>query len=227
MSLLQMSFAGAVMILVITVIRALTINRLPKKTFLALWSITLVRLLIPFSLPSMFSVYSLFGISTQRTAVANNTATVLIPSISSEQVVATAEAVTENPSSISVWSVIWSVGVLICFLFFAFTYWKCLREFQTSLPVENDFTKSWLAEHQIRRSISIRRSDRISAPLTFGIFHPVILMPKVTDWNDETALQYILTHISFKMLCRIKMNFSVNIRFRMWNGGLMKNTRHG
>jgi hypothetical protein len=34
---------------VITVIRALTINRLPKKTFLALWGITLVRLLIPFS----------------------------------------------------------------------------------------------------------------------------------------------------------------------------------
>jgi hypothetical protein len=32
------------------------------------------------------------------------------------------------------------------------------------------------------------------APLTFGILHPVILMPKVTDWNDETALQYILAH---------------------------------
>lgn len=31
MSLLQMSVAGAVMIMVITVIRALAINRLPKK----------------------------------------------------------------------------------------------------------------------------------------------------------------------------------------------------
>lgn len=61
MSFLQMSVAGAVMILVITVIRALTINRLPKKTFLALWGITLVRLLVPFSLPSVFSVYSLVG----------------------------------------------------------------------------------------------------------------------------------------------------------------------
>ena len=34
MSLLQMSFAGGVMILAITVIRTLAINRLPKKTFL-------------------------------------------------------------------------------------------------------------------------------------------------------------------------------------------------
>ena len=59
MSLLQMSFAGAVMILAITIIRALAISLLPKKTFLALWGIAVARLLLPFSLPSTFSVYSL------------------------------------------------------------------------------------------------------------------------------------------------------------------------
>ena len=41
MSLLQISIAGAVMILVITVIRTLTINRVPKKTFLVLWGAAL------------------------------------------------------------------------------------------------------------------------------------------------------------------------------------------
>ena len=61
MSLLEMSLSGAVMILVIVVIRALVINRLPKKTFLALWGITLMRLLVPYSVPSTFSVYSLLG----------------------------------------------------------------------------------------------------------------------------------------------------------------------
>jgi YD repeat-containing protein len=194
MSLLQMSFAGAVMILVITVIRALTINRLPKKTFLALWGITLVRLLVPFSLPSMFSVYSLFGSSAQQTTVANNTAAVLIPSVPAKQVTATAEAVTETAASISVWAAVWAVGVLACALFFGFAYWKCLREFRATLPVENDFTNRWLTEHPLKRPIAIRRSDRISAPLTFGILHPVILMPRTTDWNDEKALQYILAH---------------------------------
>ena len=34
MSLLHMSFAGAVMILAVTVIRALVIYRVPKKTFM-------------------------------------------------------------------------------------------------------------------------------------------------------------------------------------------------
>ena len=59
MSLLQMSFAGTVMITAVIIIRALAVNRLPKKTFLILWGIVLMRLLVPFSIPSELSVYSL------------------------------------------------------------------------------------------------------------------------------------------------------------------------
>lgn len=66
MSLLQMSISGAILILAIVVIRAVAINRLPKKNILVLWGIALLRLLIPFSVPSVFSVYSLVG---QNTAV--------------------------------------------------------------------------------------------------------------------------------------------------------------
>ncbi len=58
MNLLQMSFSGALIILVTVVIRAVAINRLPKKIFLILWGIVLLRLLIPFSIPSTFSIYS-------------------------------------------------------------------------------------------------------------------------------------------------------------------------
>ena len=56
MSLLQMSFSGAILIVAVIVVRAVSINKLPKRTFLALWGIVLFRLLIPFSIPSMLSV---------------------------------------------------------------------------------------------------------------------------------------------------------------------------
>ena len=39
--------------------RALSVNLLPKQTFPVLWGIALLRLLIPFSIPSALSVYSL------------------------------------------------------------------------------------------------------------------------------------------------------------------------
>lgn len=194
MSLLRMSFAGAVMILVVTVIRALTIYKVPKKTFMVLWGIILARLLIPFSIPSALSVYSLFG---KKEPVIDNiggtTVTNPLPIIQAGQMTASSNH-TVNSTSVSSWVIIWIMGTLICALVFSITYWKCYREFQTSLPVDNDFTRNWLNNHQIKRRISIRQSPLISTPLTFGIFHPVILMPKTTDWTNEKVLQYVLAH---------------------------------
>lgn len=194
MSLLRMSFAGAVMILVVTVIRALTIYKVPKKTFMVLWGIILARLLIPFSIPSALSVYSLFG---KKEPVIDNiggtTVTNPLPIIQAGQMTASSNH-TVNSTSVSSWVIIWIMGALICALVFSITYWKCYREFQTSLPVDNDFTRNWLNNHQIKRRISIRQSPLISTPLTFGIFHPVILMPKTTDWTNEKVLQYVLAH---------------------------------
>ena len=60
MSLVQMSLSAALMIVAIIILRALTIERFPKKTFLVLWWIALLRLLIPFSIPSVMSFYSWF-----------------------------------------------------------------------------------------------------------------------------------------------------------------------
>lgn len=194
MSLLRMSFAGTVMILVVTVIRALTIYKVPKKTFMVLWGIILARLLIPFSIPSALSVYSLFGKKEPAIdSIGGTTVTNPLPIIQAGQMPASSNH-TVNSTSVSSWVIIWIMGALICALVFSITYWKCYREFQTSLPVDNDFTRNWLNNHQIKRRISIRQSPLISTPLTFGIFHPVILMPKTTDWTNEKVLQYVLAH---------------------------------
>ena len=57
MSLIQMSIAGAVMIVVIILIRALAINRLPKITFTILWVVVTARLLVPVSVPSVLALW--------------------------------------------------------------------------------------------------------------------------------------------------------------------------
>jgi len=59
MGLLQMSITGGVIILIVTLIRALLLNRLPKKAFLFLWVIALFRLAVPFSVTSGLSIYTL------------------------------------------------------------------------------------------------------------------------------------------------------------------------
>ena len=194
MSLLQMSIAGAVMILAIVVIRALAINRLPKKTFLALWGVALLRLFIPFSLPSVVSIYSLMG--WQRTSAGiteNGIGGGFTGHFLGNEATVAAQAPALS-SGISIWKIIWIAGMLVCALVFITAYIRCFREFQMSLPVDNDMSQSWLKEHKLRRTISIRQSDRISSPLTFGVLHPVILMPKKTDWENEDELKYVLEH---------------------------------
>ena len=195
MSLLHMSFAGAVMILAVTVIRALVIYRVPKKTFMVLWGITLARLLIPFSAPSAFSIYTFFGKKEPIISNVGDTAvTTLGPAIQEGQMTTAPNYISHSEVAVPIWPIIWAIGALICAVVFSITYWKCYKEFQTSLPIDNDFTRNWLSSHHIKCSIQIRQSELVSAPLTFGILRPVILMPKTTDWNDEKTLQYVLAH---------------------------------
>lgn len=196
MSLLQMSIAGAVMILAIVVIRALAVNRLPKKTFLALWGVVLLRLFIPFSLPSVVSIYSLMGWQRTSAGITENGTGGEFAGLflGNEATRIAQESASALPLGISIWKIIWIAGMLICALVFFTAYIRCFREFQMSLPVDNDMSQSWLKEHKLRRTISIRQSDRISSPLTFGVLHPVILMPKKTDWENEDELKYVLEH---------------------------------
>ena len=193
MSLLQMSVTGGVMILAITVLRALAMNHVPKKTFLALWGAALLRLVLPVSLSSTLSIYSLLGQKTALNVV--DVPAAATPALLPGQAVTALPQIDAAPvQTISVWSIVWIAGVVLCAAFFAAVYWKCCREFRMSFPVDNDASRQWLQTHPLRRGICIRQSDQISSPLTFGVLHPVILMPKKTDWNDETALQYVLEH---------------------------------
>lgn len=247
MSIVQMSLSGAVLILAVVVLRALAMNRLPKDTFLILWGIVLLRLTVPFSVPSELSVYSwmeqnmdwnlpvqesaqalLANTRTPARTVENDMSVIKQPLETNVEDVGTGgtndlaqinnlspKEAAVNTNSISndisvtffqtlsqghkfvtssiVCIVLWCVGMLVCMIYFTVSYLSCRFEFQTSLPVENPFAQHWLAEYP-RRCPAIRQSDKISTPLTFGIWRPVILMPKSTDWENTQQLQYILMH---------------------------------
>ena len=233
MNLLNMSFSGAVLIIVIIIIRAAIINKLSKKTFLVLWGIVLLRLLVPFSIPSTLSVYSLTNLNIAESEFRNivNESEIgnivlnahednnvekdfLTTDIESDktdmfhknekggkeeleprhEITGYSTNKSNNIPFISICFFVWFIGMLLCTAFFVISYLHCKFKFNTSIPVQNDFAEQWLETHKLRRSISIRQSDRISSPLTYGVLHPVILMPKNTDWKNINQLQYIFLH---------------------------------
>lgn len=196
MNLLQMSFSGAAFITAVVIIRAVAINKLPKKTFLVLWELVILRLLIPFSIPSMFSVYTLVTHSISSTTLPEAGTDYNIPTM--QGLFVTTQGAEQPPenilSSVSMWFIVWCAGIILIALFFVISYLRCLIEFRTALPVHNHYVEKWLAERPLKRPILVKQSDRISAPLTYGIFRPVILVPKKMDWKNEKQLQYVLSH---------------------------------
>lgn len=191
MNLIQMSISASIIVIAVIIVRALAINHLPKKTFLIMWAIVLLRLLIPISIPSSFSIYSLIGHDSveqiMNTPIADFLSFVTMPQDNTNRF-------QSSSTGHLLWVSVWGIGTLLCILYFIVAYIRCRREFASSVPIENDFTTRWLSEHMLKRSMVIHEHAGISAPLTYGIIQPVILMPKQTDWEDIKKLQFILTH---------------------------------
>lgn len=271
MSLLQMTLAGGAMVLAVVLARALLLNRLPKATFILLWALVALRLLVPVSIPSPLSAASLLqgvvpapaatsaldpaydtrsaqtdslgenptafdGVLAASDAPAMNSPTpttspatpTTTPGASASPAAenpATPDAVptttdpmnptastapaesdapdapvAENPWTFEAFSaalpVVWAVGSVLCAAGFAAVYLRCRRDFATSLPVDDPRAQAWLAENrrQLRRPLSLRRSDLISTSLTYGVLRPVILVPRDTDWSREGEVRYMLAH---------------------------------
>lgn len=195
MSLFQMSITGGILVLFIVVIRTVAIHRLPKTTFLVLWMIAALRLLLPLSIPLPFNInigpnifsdvipelpFENIGLPLQGESFPSNDTGAVVPSPATEH--------------LSTFVILWLVGVLLLVLYFSISYVRSMRKFRMSIPVNMPYIREWLAAQQIVRPIEVRSSDLIFSPLTYGILRPVILLPKKLDRNDEMALKYVLTH---------------------------------
>lgn len=194
MGLLEMGFSASVIILVVIICRALFINRLPKKVFLVLWCIALLRLLVPYSFPFVLSIYSLAG---NNQFILEKAEDITGLGREKQEKILVTEKENNKPVK-NIWNtvlvIVWIFGFIVCTAVFIILYIVCYKRFCTSLPVNNLYTKEWLKSHKILRHISIRQSGRIKTPLSYGIIHPVILMPETADWDKTDKMQYILEH---------------------------------
>lgn len=220
MGLLQRSFYGGILILVILAVRILWLDKLPKRTMPVLWGVALLRLLAPFSVPSACSVYSILRRIMGMTAPEQGLSEISVGrewemiSVVPQSVAENASAAHNSPvwggvqslmpeqrilaatpeSWISVLPVIWCVGMVCLAVFFGAAYFRSLRSFRGAVPVEDERVRRWLDGHRAGRFVSVRRLPQIPAPLTYGCLRPVILLPDKVLEGDSRELEYILQH---------------------------------
>lgn len=184
------SASAAVLILAALVLRAAFQNRTPRRVFCLLWDAALARLLILAALPSPVSIWRWFPKSTP--APVPTIAAAPAPPVTGVVMegVADAAASFPLPSRSAVLAAVWLAAALALAAWFLWSHLRFRRSCADSLPCRDSFVRDW--PHS--RPIQIRTSDRIAAPLTYGILRPVILLPSGMDWQDRAALSCILEH---------------------------------
>ena len=71
-------------------------------------------------------------------------------------------------------------------------YLRCRREYRTALPAGAELLAR--CRDRLGQRVALRQSDRVAAPLTYGLLHPVILLPRDFDPSDGERLDYVLEH---------------------------------
>ena len=204
-ALLEMSLAGGCLVLVIIVLRALLLHRLPKELFFWLWMLALLRLLLPVFPTSPLSVFARW-----EAPAALRTAADAAPWAAREGA-GLASAALEAPLAANARStpvarpaseaaltpaltLVWLAVALLLLLLLGLAYARGLRRFQRAEPMNDPFIRAWLKQNALRRPVEVRASAGMDSPMTYGVLRPVILLPKGIDKGDSGALLCALDH---------------------------------
>ena len=178
LKLLNMSIMASWTLGAVVLLR-LALRKAPKWTVCLLWAILALRLVLPFSFESSFSLIPSSEVIptdiVQAEAPAINTGIPQVDSVINPTLLPQQEQPVTLEQVVHVASIVWAAGVGLMLLYSAVS-WVLLR---------------------IRVRISLRQQDRvylcddIKSPFVLGVFSPRIYIP---SGLDSEALQHVLAH---------------------------------
>lgn len=159
MNIFEMNAAGSVLIIVILIIRALLLNRIPKMTFRILWLIVALRLLIPVSISSPVNFRNIYavakgGIEKQMMGDIAEASTVKITPTPVQNVVeqgiAFLQEFPQNPveaqkqfSAMHILQTVWASGLALVLILFVVAYFHNRIRFRVALLANKESYEAW------------------------------------------------------------------------------------
>lgn len=206
---LERNVMVTVVILAVLLVRIL-IRRCPKKYSYLLWGIVGIRMLFDLPFASSLSLFNLFQVKMNSVPLAEQ-----VTQIPSGETVSVHETVNRNTNPVmtggdvssvfsvpggetentilTVFAVIWLVGIVLLLVYGILSYVKCRRLVKTAVrlaPVEVQ-TGGPHGHRRLRRGTNVWECDGIPSPFVLGIFRPRIYIPFHMEPQERT---YILAH---------------------------------
>lgn len=196
LKVLEMSATGSVVILITLLARFILKNR-SKRFIMILWAVVAIRLLVPVSFESSFSIFNFIPLKTQTLTAVTKVSDADMPDNMADTRAVTADTkinlsqktinagnrslygnfngAVPLPGIRTVLSTVWLIGAL-GIAFFCFVQYAVLK-----------------IKLRDARKISgnVYVSEKISAPFVFGLFIPRIYLPDVLEDHEK---EYVLLH---------------------------------
>ena len=188
MRILQMSLAASAIILFAMLLRLAALNRLPKRTFVALWLLAALRMLLPWEIPFRYSASAWMDRAAEPVL---RSAMPAAPGAAQPMLAPATTNVVTQTASFPIWRVVWLTGLIACALALTLPHLRWRRVYARSLPARDADIASWLQSQKLLRCVRVRISDEIPSPLTYGLLRPVILLPKNLN---PSSVKYVLAH---------------------------------
>ena len=193
-----MSVMCTVMIGLIVLLRKLAGDKLSPGCYLFLWMLAGLRLLVPIRVVSPFSIYQLLLISGETAATLQKITYSLQEGNLPTQWLTEPFTLPTTMERAMQWEInwmclLWLAGCAITLFVILYHHRKSRNLYAISLPAEDDFIRSWMASHPLRRTYQVRYNQRIAVPLTYGVLRPVILLPPYQSISEE-ELDMMLQH---------------------------------
>lgn len=181
-TLLSMTISASVVIATILVIRSLFIHRLPKRLFVILWTVAALRMLVPFS----------FCVNKPNQNTQPQIAIIRELTLSGSDAAASEAGGTADHAP-PIIEIVWAGGVVISLGIITALHLRSRRELSAALPLNDSEINSRISAQRLRRRITVKVSDRVTSPLTYGVIDPVIILPKALPADSE-EMRFVLAH---------------------------------
>lgn len=165
-SVFNMSIAASMLIIAVILLR-LIFKNVPKWIRCVLWLFVALRLVIPISFESPFSLV----LNAQTiNSTSNSSVSYVSSSVNSDSL-----NTIHDVNIIEILSYIWVVGFTVMLIYMFYSYWRLHLKIRESVVIKDN----------------IIICDRISSPFVFGIIKPRIYLP--SNLSEEERL-YVLAH---------------------------------
>lgn len=193
---LNMSLTAAAAGLVILLARAL-FRALPAAARHALWSVVLLRLLLPVSVPSEASFFNAVGRYFTRivSVPAGDTGATMTNMIGAASGYAPLRFRTGAlAAAFGTAGAVWAAGALACAACALALYLMTARRLGTAVRLDSGgLMERCAAEAGVKRKVGLYASEAVSSPVVFGVFRPRVVIPPGLA-RESGILRYALLH---------------------------------